>query len=63
VSFTCRACGRSRAGASGEVCRECERTQMGRAATMLRYFDLSRVDAESIRMLDELLIAAQNGPP
>jgi hypothetical protein len=36
---------------------------MGRAATMLRYFDLSRVDAESIRMLDELLIAAQNGPP
>ena len=43
MSFTCKACGRQRAGGSGEVCSECWDTQMGTAGKLLVYFENHRL--------------------
>ena len=59
MSFFCKACGRHRAGASGEVCTECWTTQMGAAAKILIWFENRRFGDAFITTLQNILIPPQ----
>lgn len=66
MSFTCKACGRQRAGSPAEgeeVCSECRPTQAGRAFLLLSSFEECQLDGDDILALETVLGEAQNGPP